>query len=61
MIIVSQHSESEEEPPPKRKAIGLVRPIPEESPKIPDNPEIPQQINPIYVEEEQIRVIQSQS
>ena len=37
-------SESEEEPAPKRKAIGVVRPssqlIPEESPEI---PEIPQQ------------------
>ena len=47
-------SESEEEPAPKRKAIGVVRPIsqgiPEESP---DNPEIPEELNPEIVDIEE--------
>ena len=48
-------SESEEEPAPKRKAIGVLGPISQPIPEeIPDNPQIPQQINPDHVEEEQI-------
>ena len=38
-------SESEEEPPPKKRAVGIVKPIshpiPEESAEIPENPESP--------------------
>ena len=48
-------SESEEEPPPKKRAVGVVKPIsqpiPEESAEIPENPKSPG--NPEIPEENQ--------
>ena len=65
-------SESEEEPAPKRRAIGVVKPIsqpiPEESPEeipeqIPNNPQIPQQniIQEQQIDEQQIIVLSSET
>ena len=58
-------SESEHEPAPKRRAIGVVKPIsqpiPEEIPEeIPNNPQIPEQnIQEQQIDEEQIIVLSS--
>ena len=65
-------SESEEEPAPKRRSIGVVKPIsqpiPEESPEeipeqIPNNPQIPQQniIQEQQIDEQQIIVLSSET
>ena len=60
-------SESEEEPAPKRRAIGVVKPIsqpiPEEIPEeIPNNPQIPEQnIQEQETDPEQIIVLSSET
>ena len=60
-------SESEDEPAPKRRAIGVVKPIsqpiPEEIPEeIPNNPQIPEQnIQEQQTDEEQIIVLSSET
>ena len=65
-------SESEEEPAPKRRTIGVVKPIsqpipegsPEEIPEqIPNNPQIPQQniIQEQQIDEQQIIVLSSET
>ena len=54
-------SESEDEPAPKRRAIGVVKPISQPIPEeIPNNPQIPQQnIQQQQIDEEQIIVLSS--
>ena len=57
-------SESEQEPAPKRKAIGVVKPISQPIPEeIPNNPQIPEQIiiQQQQIEEEQIIVLSSET
>ena len=56
-------SESEDEPAPKRRAIGVVKPISQPIPEeIPNNPQIPQQnFQQQQIDEEQIIVLSSET
>ena len=56
-------SESEDEPAPKRRAIGVVKPISQPIPdEIPNNPQIPEQnFQQQQIDEEQIIVLSSET
>ena len=56
-------SNSEDEPAPKRRVIGVVKPISQPIPEeIPNNPQIPQQnIQQQQIDEEQIIVLSSET